>query len=248
MLFFKKNKPFLRDLLSNDYVDIHSHLLPNIDDGAKSLLDTIAMIKSLNSLGFTQYITTPHIISGFWDNTSISIQDNLSATVNSFPKELNSTVLNVAAEYMMDSNFLKLFKTEKLLTLKENCVLVEMSYINAPLNLYDIIFQLQIAGYKPVLAHPERYNFYHFNLDEYRKLKNSGCYFQLNLLSAVGYYGPKISEVSDYLLKNNFIDFVGSDVHHNNHIDFLHKKIIIKNQENLKTAINNNQFFKNLNF
>ncbi len=244
MYFFKKNKSYLNEFLSNDYIDIHSHLLPNIDDGSKSLMDTISMIKSLDLLGFKQFTTTPHIISSIWENSKESIEKTLISTKNEFPNEIKNIPFKAAAEYMMDINFVKLFQEEKLLTLHENYVLVEMSYLNAPLNLYEILFELQLEGYKPVLAHPERYNFYHFNLNEYKKLKNAGCFFQLNLLSTVGYYGPKIAEIADYLLKNNLIDFVGSDIHHTNHIAFLSKKIVLKSHENLKMAIQNNQFFK----
>ena len=119
-----------------------------------------------------------------------------------------------------------------------------MSYLNPPIQLYSIIFELQVAGYIPVLAHPERYTFYHNNLNEYKKLINAGCLFQLNLLSVVGYYGAGIASIADYLLKNGLYNFVGSDVHHNNHIAAFEKKIVIKDPKPLREIINNNQFFK----
>ena len=146
----------------------------------------------------------------------------------------------------MDDWFEKHFQNERLLTLKDNYVLVEMSYMNAPVQLYKILFDLQVAGYTPVLAHPERYLFYHKNFNEYNKLKKAGCMFQLNLLAVVGYYGSEITKVAGELLKKGLYDFVGTDVHHNNHIKSFEQKIKIDNVNvsALKGIINNNQFFK----
>ncbi|MNX60673.1 Tyrosine-protein phosphatase YwqE [compost metagenome] len=154
--------------------------------------------------------------------------------------------LKAAAEYFMDDWFENHFKSEKLLTLKDNYVLVEMSYMNAPIQLYKTLFDLQVAGYIPVLAHPERYLFYHKNFNEYNKLKKAGCMFQLNLLAVVGYYGSEITKVAEELLKKGMYDFVGTDVHHNNHIASFNQKIKIdnKNVPLLKEIISNNQFFK----
>ena len=98
-----------------------------------------------------------------------------------------------------------------------------MSYLNPPLNLHEILFNIQIAGYKPILAHPERYNFYHQNFKEYQKLKEAGCLFQLNLLSLSNYYGRHIHTIALKLLKENLYDFVGTDTHHQRHLDALEK-------------------------
>ncbi|MNL14365.1 Tyrosine-protein phosphatase YwqE [compost metagenome] len=144
----------------------------------------------------------------------------------------------------MDDWFAKHFKDEELLTLKDNYVLVEMSYINAPLELYKILFDLQVAGYIPVLAHPERYIFYHKSFSEYEKLKRAGCKFQLNLLSIVGYYGGEITKIAEELLKKGMYDFAGTDVHHAKHIRAFDEKVNIKSISNLKEVIANNAFFK----
>ena len=244
MFLFFKTKPRLRDLISDDYIDIHSHLLPNIDDGATDFENTRSLITKMQDIGFKQFITTPHVIKNVWNNNSIGIKALETETNDLLKKASISVKLSAAAEYMMDTDFMELFKSEKLLTLKDNYVLVEMSYINPPIQLYQIIFDLQIAGYVPVLAHPERYSFYNNNLKEYRRLKKAGCKFQLNLLSTVGYYGPEALKTANELLENNLIDFVGSDIHHENHINSFDSKIKTNNLENLKTAIKNNDFFK----
>jgi len=244
VFFFKKNKPFLKDLIPNDFIDIHSHLLPGIDDGAKTIEDTLFLINGLKEIGFSEFITTPHVIKNFWDNSRTKIEETHSTTCKELSINSITNSFKVAAEYMMDESFYHLIEKENLLVLKENYVLVEMSYLYPPLNLYDIIFHLQVAGYKPVLAHPERYNFYHSNLNEYKKLKKVGCFFQMNILSSAGYYGPEVAKTADYLLQNNMIDFVGSDVHHEKHLSFFDKKIILKNIDQFKEVFKNNSFFK----
>lgn len=243
MFFFKKNKPVLSELIPSDYVDIHSHLLPGIDDGSKNIESTIDLIQSLKSIGFSEFITTPHVMEYVWKNERSTIEENSSKTKATLAESSIFNPFKAAAEYMMDDHFRMLFQNQHLLTLKDNLVLVEMSYINAPLNLYDILFDLQVAGYQPVLAHPERYNFYHKNLDQYKKLKTVGCKFQMNLLSSVGYYNSYVAKAADYLLENNMIDFVGSDVHHSNHVAGFHKKIVLKNHKKLEEVIQNNRYF-----
>lgn len=242
-MFIKRNSVFLNDIIPDNYVDIHSHILPGIDDGAKSIEDSLFLINEFEKLGIKKCIATPHIMSSVWENSANTILPALDCVQKSIS---NSKVFSIkaAAEYMMDDNFVKLFKSGDLLTLKDNYVLVEMSYLNMPINLYEIIFELQVAGYKPVLAHPERYTFFHNRTDEYVKLKKSGCSLQLNLLSSTGYYGDNVSKCADFLLKNNLIDFVGSDVHHKKHIDFFYKKIILKNIESLKLVAQNNCYFE----
>jgi protein-tyrosine phosphatase len=239
-----KSKPKLRDLIPDNYVDIHSHLLYGIDDGAKTFEDTLTLTKALQGFGFSEFITTPHVMQHVWDNSSQGIKTKESATISELAAHQIKIPFQAAAEYMLDDNFSQLFQSEKLLTLQQNYVLVEMSYINAPIQLYSFLFDLQVAGYIPVLAHPERYLFYHSNYEEYLKLKKAGCLFQLNLLSTVGYYGNEIAKIAEKLLQNGMYDFVGSDVHHNNHIAAFDQKVKLKDILPLNEAISNNQFFK----
>jgi protein-tyrosine phosphatase len=241
MAFFS-SKPLLKNLIPNNYIDIHSHLLPGIDNGAKNIEETQFLIKEMNSFGIKNFITTPHIMTNVWDNDSESIQKKLFETINLIDCSLYES-FNVSAEYMLDSYFLNRLTKEKLLPIKDNYILVEMSYLNPPMHLYEILFEIQLAGYKPILAHPERYLFYTKNLKEFEKLKNSGCLFQLNLLSTVNYYGLNITKTADFLIANDYVDFVGSDIHHKNHIEAFSQKIKIKNYSKLEKVIKNNLFF-----
>jgi tyrosine-protein phosphatase YwqE len=244
MLTIFSPKIILKDLIPDNHIDIHSHILPGIDDGAQTIEDTIKLTNKLQEFGFEQFITTPHIMSTVWKNTKYGIENKLERTL----KELNQNSIEIpikaAAEYLIDAQFVSLFSNEPLLVLKDNYVLVELNYINPLLQLYDILFDLQVAGYKPVLAHPERYSYYHNNSQEYQKLKNAGCLFQLNLLSTVGYYGTEVTKTAEKLLRDGMIDFVGSDVHHQNHLDAFSKKTLIKDVNPLKIAIKQNQFFR----
>jgi tyrosine-protein phosphatase YwqE len=239
-----KSKPVLKDLIPDGHIDIHSHLLPGIDDGARTFEDTLRLTQALQGFGVSQFITTPHIIQYVWDNTHDQILSKKETTVLELEKNKITIPFSAAAEYLMDDQFVQLFQSHELLTLKDNYVLVEMSYINAPIQLYSILFDLQVAGYIPVLAHPERYLFYHKNFSEYEKLKRAGCLFQLNLLSVVGYYGAEITKIAEQLLQKGMYTYVGSDVHHDNHIASFEQKVRIKDLVPLKEAIANNQFFK----
>ena len=244
MFSFLKSKAVLKDLIPDGHIDIHSHLLPGIDDGAKTFADTLQLTKALQSFGISGFITTPHIIQHVWENTHEQIISNQNNTVQTLTEKGFSTPFKAAAEYLMDDQFVHLFQTQPLLTLKDNYVLVEMSYINAPIQLYSILFDLRVAGYTPVLAHPERYLFYHKNTAEYDKLKKAGCLFQLNLLAVTGYYGENIAKVAESLLQKGLYDFVGSDVHHDRHIAAFDDKVKLKDLNPLKEVIGNNQFFK----
>lgn len=244
MLTFFRSKPILKDLIPDHHIDIHSHLLPGIDDGARTFEDTLRLTQALQGMGISQFITTPHIIQQVWENTHEQILEKKAATILELEKNNITAPFHAAAEYLMDDQFVQLFQSGNLLTLKDNYVLVEISYINAPIQLYSILFDLQIAGYIPVLAHPERYLFYHNNFNEYLKLKRAGCLFQLNLLSVVGYYGAAITKTAEQLLQKGMYTYVGSDVHHDNHITAFDQKVKLKDVAPLKEAIANNQFFK----
>jgi len=244
MFPFLNRKPYLNELIPSNHVDIHAHLLPGIDDGAKTISDSLVLINGMQAIGIDQFIATPHVMSSVWENTRTGIEAKLTETNPQLLTQNSSVQLTAAAEYMMDGTFLDLLRKEQLLTLKDNYVLVEMSYLSAPIQLYDIIFEIQLEGYKPVLAHPERYLFYHKNTREYHKLKQQGCLFQLNLLATVGYYGINVTQAAETILQKGMYDFVGTDVHHQNHLKALSQRIKTKGLENLKEAFSNNQLFR----
>jgi len=236
-----KVKPILKQLVPPGYTDIHSHVLYGLDDGSKALDETFFLLNSMKELGFEKIITTPHTTPLVWENTRDSILNRLAEVKNKLAEVTDSDFLSAASEYLMDESFLIRLENERLLTLKDNYVLVEMSYINPPINLYDIIFKLVSKGYQPVLAHPERYNFYKNDFNSFVRLKKSGCLFQLNLLSVTGYYGEGIAKIADELLKQEMYDFTGSDIHHEKHIKGFNANVIIKNVKQLQELLPNNK-------
>lgn len=240
MISFFKKKPTLVELIPKGFVDIHSHILPNIDDGSKSIEETTSLLEEMALLGINKCIATPHTMPNVWDNSTDFIQETFLNTKNNLPKNLAQMLHRVSSEYMMDETFIERLQNEKLLTIKDTIVLVEMSYLNPTIDLKNILFQLQMKGYTPLLAHPERYLYYHNSKQDYFELKELGCLFQLNLLSTIGYYGKSVTTIADYLLANNLIDFVGSDIHHNHHVNAFYQKIKIKSQNELIDAMNKN--------
>ena len=243
MLFFKKKIP-LTDVFTDDFVDIHSHLLPGIDDGAKDMDTSIALLLKMASYGIKNFITTPHVLGSVYPNSSEVIKQKLAAVKKELEKrEIKDISIQAAAEYMLDGEFSALLDQKDILVLKDNYILVEMSYFSAPINLYELLFEIQLKGYKPVLAHPERYNFYHTDFKSYYKLKQAGCLFQLNLLSLTDQYGKGVQKTSEKLLKENLYDFVGTDTHHQNHLELLPKIGTKKTLEKIKHLLNNNKKF-----
>jgi tyrosine-protein phosphatase YwqE len=245
MFFFKKKLISLNEFLPEGFIDIHSHLLPGIDDGATDLDNSIALLQKMASYGIKHFITTPHILGDLYPNTPAIIKNKLALVQKELAKR-NITAISIAAaaEYMMDEHFLKLLEDDQeLLTLKDNLVLVEMSYFRPPNHLFDILFQLGLKGYKPVLAHPERYHSYHQNFRMYQKLKNAGCLFQLNLLSLTENYGKPVQNVAHQILKENMYDFVGTDTHHLRHLEALQQIATHKNKKILEPLLLKNKSF-----
>ncbi|WP_442267236.1 tyrosine-protein phosphatase [Tenacibaculum sp. ZS6-P6] len=244
MFFLKEKSVPLTTFFNDSFVDIHSHLLPGIDDGAKNIEHTISLISKMKSYGIKNFITTPHVLGDVYPNTSIIINEKLEVVRDVLNKSgYNDININAAAEYMMDEKFSELLEKNDILTLKENFVLVEMSYFNAPYNLYEVLFEIQLKGYKPVLAHPERYIFYHNDFQNYYKLKKSGCLFQLNLLSLTEQYGKGVKNTAEKLIKENLYDFVGTDTHHENHLRLLKKIGTKKNYKKIENLLKNNTKF-----
>ncbi|WOD43351.1 tyrosine-protein phosphatase [Hwangdonia lutea] len=221
MFHFFSKKVFLKDLLEG-FVDIHSHILPGIDDGAKNTSESIDLIKGLQALGVKQFMPTPHVMQDFYPNTDETIGNAYQKLLGALDsKMLSEITINPAAEYMLDDNFQKQLETQELFTLKGNYLLIEMSYFQPPINLEEIISKIKSKGYLPILAHPERYPFYHNTKGYYLKLKQLGCFFQLNLLSLSEHYGKNVEKTAHYLIEEQLIDFVATDTHHADHIEKL---------------------------
>ena len=201
--------------------DIHSHFIAGIDDGSPDMETTISLIKEMQGLGFKKVITTPHVMSDFYKNSSDIILKGLTDIRSELKVQNINMEIEAAAEYYIDYDFEQKIGKEKFLTFGGNYILVELSFMEAPKNLFDIIFKLQLEGYKVVLAHPERYAF--FTMDDYEELVNRGVLLQINWLSIIGYYSPQIEQKTKDLIAADIVSFIGSDCHNMNHAE-LYKK------------------------
>jgi protein-tyrosine phosphatase len=219
--FFRKSGADPVDL-SGIGCDMHSHLIPGIDDGARDMEDSLQLIRGLIDLGYRKLITTPHILSDYYPNTPTTIGNGFQAVQAELKKQNIALEFRAAAEYLMDDHFLRLLEAdEPLLTLQDKLLLVELSFAVPAINLKEMLFQVQLRGYQPVLAHPERYLYFGANRSWYEQLKDAGCLFQLNLLSVKGYYGKGSLELAQYLIRKKYIDLLGTDLHHLKHLENL---------------------------
>jgi tyrosine-protein phosphatase YwqE len=203
---------------------MHSHLLPGIDDGAENMEHSLELIKGMKELGYKKLITTPHVMWDMYKNTHEVILEKL-ALVKAAVKNAGIDVeIHAAAEYFLDEHVEELLRNkEPLLTVSGNMVLTEFSMAFPSMNIKDILFEMQMQGYQPIIAHPERYIYLERNKDFYTELKDTGCMFQLNLLSMSGHYGRSVTQLSEYLLKNGFYNLVGTDLHHGGHLEGLQR-------------------------
>ena len=223
MLFFKKKQTLSTDL-SWLHADMHSHLIPGIDDGSPDMATSLELIKGFAELGYKKIITTPHILWEVYPNTAEGINGGADELKKALAETDSTIELIAAAEYFIDEHFQGLLKNKTpLLTISGNMVLVEFSMLTAPLDLQEVLFEMQMQNYQPVIAHPERYTYLSRRKDFFEDLKNAGGLFQLNLLSLTGHYGSAVQELAEYLLKKDYYDFAGTDLHHHRHLAALQK-------------------------
>ncbi|CAN5894761.1 capsular polysaccharide biosynthesis protein [soil metagenome] len=200
--------------------DIHSHILPGIDDGSPDVETSITLIKGLMAMGIKRSVATPHIISDMYRNDADTIQAALTILKKELVKQKLKFDVSAAAEYMLDAYFFELLqKKSTLLTIKDNIVLTEFSYATMPNNPEKMSFAIITEGYKPILAHPERYPYYYNDYKMYHRFVELGFLLQLNLLSLTGYYGKEAAKAAIYMLKNDLVSYLGTDLHHERHLE-----------------------------
>nr|WP_294858108.1 CpsB/CapC family capsule biosynthesis tyrosine phosphatase [uncultured Fluviicola sp.] len=222
---FNRQKREAADLGDKLLVDIHSHLLPGIDDGAPTMDHTIGMLRKFEELGYRKLIMTPHIMSGVYDNTSEIILRKLEE-VRAVSHDLGlKLILEASAEYYFDETLVGRIRNKDLLPFHGNHVLFEFSFRNQPSQVEELVFQLQSAGYQPVLAHFERYIYFHPSIEAAKSLRERGCFIQVNLNSFTGHYGPEVKSQAIKLLKAGMIDILGSDCHRIQHLENIDKSL-----------------------
>lgn len=210
---FKRRKLESPVDLSPLITDMHSHLIPGIDDGAPDMPTVIALLEQMAGLGFRKIITTPHIMTDLYKNTSQIIRKGEAEVKKAIKKAGLQIEFQAVAEYLVDEGFSQLFKKHEIMTFGNNYVLIELPYYSPPQNLSELLFELQVAGYNVILAHPERYVYWHNQFSKLEELKNRNVFFQLNTISLSGFYSLPTKKLSEKLIDAKMIDFLGSDLH-----------------------------------
>lgn len=216
----KDNKEEKKPDLPSLKVDLHSHFLPGLDDGAVDMEETLQLLQFFEKQGYEKVITTPHIIQDLYHNSAETIFPVLEQVRQALKEAGSQLKIEAAAEYFIDDRFIEWVETDHpFLTLPGNYILVETGFMNEPVYLREILFQLRLKGYKPILAHPERYMFFQIKPERLEELFHSGVCLQMNLMSLAGYYGKPASDLAKWMIDHEFVHFVGSDCHRLRHLE-----------------------------
>jgi len=203
------------------HTDLHSHLIPGIDDGSNNLEESLAMLNQFAIFGYKKVITTPHIMSDFYKNTPEIILSGLEKVKQGLKNSGIHIEIEAAAEYYLDLHFEEQIEAKNLLTFGKNHVLFELSFSNEPPRVKEVIFNMQNEGYKPIMAHVERYPFYFNDFEKIEDFKNRGCLMQLNINSLSGQYGPAVKKMAEDIIDRDLVDVIGSDCHHLGHLELM---------------------------
>ena len=192
-------------------------MLPGVDDGIKKIEDTLSILQMWEAAGVREVWFTPHIMEDY-PNTPAQLQEIFQEVKAAYEGGIQ---LNLAAENMMDNIFPERLEKRELLPIFGDHLLVETSYFNPPLRMGETLENIRKAGYRPILAHPERY--YYMELEDYPRWKARGIKFQLNFASLVGAYGPDVRKKAEALLEKGLYDFMGSDTHSTGFVEWYMK-------------------------
>jgi protein-tyrosine phosphatase len=221
MFSFFKRSPKIQSSFSSVGADMHNHLLPGIDDGSPDVETSLLLVEKMMELGFRKFICTPHIILEVHPNNKETISNAWQQFSDGLQKQGLDVPVEYAAEYMLNFDFDNLLKDGNILPFGKKQVLIEMSYAVESPNLKEAIFNLQTKGFRPILAHPERYPYFFHKVNYYEELMDCGCDLQINLLSLTGYYGKPIKSMAEKLIDKGWISWVGTDLHHERHLGAL---------------------------
>lgn len=201
--------------------DVHSHLIPGIDDGSPTMEDTLSLLQKFVDLGYKRVITTPHIMSDYYPNTAEIILSGLADVRKEIERNKLPITIDAAAEYYYDEFLFDKIKSKDLLTFHGNHVLFEFSFSNKPNNIKGLIFELRRNNYQPVLAHFERYPYFFDDINYARTLREQGVKIQINLSSITGHYGKPVTKQVQKLIDEKLVDVVGTDCHRMQHLEIL---------------------------
>lgn len=221
--------------------DMHSHLIPGIDDGSPTVEESIELLRQMHYLGYNKVFTTPHIMENGYTNTPETILGGLEKVRAALAETPLQITIDAAGEYYYDDNFQRLLKDKQLLTFSDNYVLFELPMMNMPRDLKETVFALKTQAYQPVLAHVERYPYLHEGdgIDDLQHMVDMGLLLQVNVATFINVYGPELQGIAYNLLQNNMISFIGSDLHNRKHLGYLQRAL---EDKKFNAALQNHTF------
>ncbi|MEM7161345.1 MAG: CpsB/CapC family capsule biosynthesis tyrosine phosphatase [Bacteroidota bacterium] len=219
---FKRKEELLDPAdLSVLHTDIHSHLIPGIDDGAKTLNESIEMIQKFVELGFKKIITTPHVMNDYYRNDKEKIIAGLEGVQGELANRNVQIKMDASAEYYLDDDLERKIESKEVIPIHNKYLLFELPFVSEPIFLNQIVFTIQSNGLIPILAHPERYTYWKNEYSKYKELKDKGVLFQLNINSLSGYYSPEARQIAEWMVDQEMIELVGTDCHRLDHLAIL---------------------------
>lgn len=205
--------------------DVHSHILPGVDHGSQSVEESLEMLQAQLDMGISHVMCTSHVTAETFENTPESLTAAYEELKNAIAREGLPINIYVSAEYRIDEYWTQEYEAGHLLPLPGNHVLLENSFAQELIGIDNMMFELQVKGYRPILAHPERYRYYNDRRDRYKTLHNASVKFQINILSLAGYFGKGARERALWLIQNNLCDMLGSDMHNMEHVQIIKEYI-----------------------
>ena len=216
-LFTRKEPNILRYLNA----DVHSHLLPSVDDGVKDIETALSCINEMKRNGIAKIYVTPHFQTHRFKNDEDDIKRRFDEFRTLVSVHISDMELCLAGEYLIDSGFEERLRTKKLLTINDKYLLVEFSFNQSMLGMEELFFEMQMKGYEVILAHPERYLYLNKDSKLIHNLKEQGVYFQSNIMSFGGFYGSESMRRAYQYVENGWINFLGTDIHGKKYRDAL---------------------------
>ena len=215
--FFRKKPKATAELCFS--TDIHCHIVPGVDDGSPDAVTSADLIENMQRWGIRRILASPHVTMNTFENDHSTIDPAMELLHAELDRRGNTVAVTNHAEYRIDELFQRRLESGDLMLLPDNHILIENSFFQEPWNLDQLVFDLQVKGLSPILAHPERYAYYYMRKERYRQLHNAGLAMQINVLSLAGNYGKGEQKMAEYLIKEGLVDFIGTDLHRKSHVE-----------------------------
>lgn len=222
------------------HTDVHCHLVPAVDDGSPDMPTSLLLLEEMHNMGLNRIFISPHMTQEKYENTKQSLMPHFDALLQAASQAGIPVEMHLHTENRIDAFFLQQLTNHNLLMLPGNRLLIENPFIQEPMNLRELIYDLRQNGITPILAHPERYDYYYrVNPEQYFQLSQAGLQFQINLLSLAGQYGRIEREVALELLANGLVQWIGTDIHRPAHIKTIQQYLLSSHaRRDLKLIVN----------